>query len=59
MSPLRAPRTVDRFEFDPADLTRLREVVAWLAAHRDGWLNLLPGVDTPSEPVEALSLIHI
>ena len=59
MSPLRAPRTVDRFEFDPADLSRLLEVVAWLAAHRDGWLNLLPGVDTPSEPVEAPGLFAI
>ena len=59
MSPVRAPRTVDRFEFDPADLTRLLEVVAWLAAHRDGWLNLLPGVDTPSEPVEAPGLFAI
>ena len=62
MSPLprqRAPRAVDRFEFDPADLSRLLEVVAWLAAHRDGWLNLLPGVDTPAEPVEAPGLFAI
>lgn len=46
-------RTVDRFEFDPADLTRLLEVVAWLSAHRDGWLNLLPGVEAGLEPPEA------
>jgi hypothetical protein len=59
VSPLRAPRTVDRFEFDPADLSRLLEVMAWLAAHRDGWLNLLPGVDTPTEPVEAPGLFAI
>jgi len=46
-------RTVDRFEFHPADLTRLLEVVAWLSAHRDGWLNLLPGVEAAPEPPEA------
>ncbi len=49
----RAARAVDRFEFDPADLGRLLEVVAWLSAHRDGWLNLLPGVERSDEPVEA------
>jgi hypothetical protein len=52
VSPLRQ-RSLDRFEFDPADLTRLLEVAAWLSAHRDGWLNLLPGVETPADPVEA------
>jgi hypothetical protein len=56
---LRAPRAVDRFEFTPADLSRLLEVVGWLAAHRDGWLNLLPGVDTPTEPVETAGLFAI
>jgi hypothetical protein len=56
---LRAPRTVDRFEFEPADVSRLLEVMAWLAANRDGWLNLLPGVDTPAEPVEAPGLFAI
>jgi hypothetical protein len=56
---LRAPRTVDRFEFDPTDLSRLVEVTAWLSAHRDGWMNLLPGVDTPAEPVESPGLFSI
>jgi len=62
VSPLprqRGARTVDRFEFDPSDLSRLLEVVAWLSAHRDGWLNLLPGVDTPVEPAEAPGLFSI
>jgi len=52
-------RAVDRFEFDPGDLTRLLEVVAWLSAHRDGWVNLLPGVETPAEPVESAGLFSI
>ena len=52
----RAQRSVDRFEFDPADLTRLLEVTAWLSAHRDGWLNLLPGVESSADPVEAPGL---
>ena len=56
---LRAARTVERFEFDPADLTRLLEVLAWLSAHRDGWLNLLPGVDTGGEPVEPPGLFSL
>jgi hypothetical protein len=55
----RTQRRVDRFEFDPADLSRLLEATAWLAAHRDGWMNLLPGVDTPAEPVESPGLFSI
>jgi hypothetical protein len=55
----RTQRSVDRFEFDPADLSRLIEATAWLAAHRDGWMNLLPGVDTPAEPVESPGLFSI
>jgi hypothetical protein len=55
----RAPRGVERFEFDPVDLTRLVEVVAWLSANRDGWLNLLPGVEVPAEPAEAPGLFSI
>ncbi len=49
---LRGPsrRSVDRFEFQPGDVARLLEVLAWLSAHRDGWLNLLPGVEAPPEP---------
>ncbi len=54
-----ARRAVDRFEFDPADLGRLLEVMAWLSAHRDGWLNLLPGVEASDEPVEAPGLFAI
>jgi len=55
----RAQRSVDRFEFDPADLTRLLEVTAWLSAHRDGWLNLLPGVESSADPVEAPGLFSL
>ncbi|MGH9046210.1 MAG: hypothetical protein ACRDVW_02735 [Acidimicrobiales bacterium] len=60
MSPLGGRgRSVDRFEFDPADLARLLEVLAWLSANRDGWLNLLPGLETPSEPGESPGLFSI
>ena len=61
MSPLgqRSRRTVDRFEFSPEDLSRLLEVTAWLAAHRDGWLNLLPGVESSADPVETPGLFSI
>ncbi len=59
MSWLRQQRSVDRFEFDPADLTRLLEAAAWLAAHRDGWLNLVPGVETTTEPVEGPGLFSM
>ena len=56
----RGARSVDRFEFDPADLTKLLEVVAWLSAHRDGWINLLPGIDSGRAPtVEAPGLFSI
>lgn len=55
----RTRRAVDRFEFQPGDLGRLLEVVAWLSANRDGWLNLLPGVEATSEPVEAPGLFSM
>jgi hypothetical protein len=55
----RAGRAIDRFEFDPSELSRLLEVVAWLSAHRDGWLNLLPGVEASDVPVEAPGLFAI
>lgn len=55
----RARRRVDRFEFSPADLSRLLAAAAWLSAHRDGWINLLPGVEAESETVEAPGLFSI
>jgi len=56
---LRPSRGVDRFEFVPTDLSRLLEVTAWLSAHRDGWVNLLPGVEVESDPLEAPGLFSI
>jgi hypothetical protein len=55
----RSRRSVDRFEFSPADLNPVLAAAAWLSAHRDGWLNLLPGVETDAEPVEAPGLFSI
>lgn len=35
------------------------EVLAWLAAHRDGWLNLLPGVEADAPTEEAPGLFSL
>lgn len=52
-------RSVDRFEFDPATPARVLEVLAWLAANRDGWLNLLPGVESDAPSVEGPGLFSL
>jgi hypothetical protein len=52
-------RSVDRFEFDAGTPTRVLEALAWLAAHRDGWVNLLPGVESDAASVEAPGLFSI
>ena len=59
MRGLSRQRSVDRFEFDPATPTRVLEVLAWLSAHRDGWVNLLPGVESDDASVEAPGLFSI
>jgi hypothetical protein len=46
-------------EFDPGEVSPVLEVLAWIGAHRDGWVNLLPGVDQTDEPVEGPGLFSM